>query len=172
MMNKNYIKELLFMPPQEYAHSSDTVMEQCDKLTDVCMQTGGFWEHLTDHLIIAISFFFLGMFAISIYWQHMAKHRRYRVDYELKKGTIMRLFHNGKKTLVVNPSNMVEWFDVILLQYFDRGKDKFIDRHDKRRIRWLTNFLLLCAILLSLSGIILILSAFETDLNIFNYLPF
>jgi hypothetical protein len=161
------------MPSLEYAHGgNDVISEQHERFIEFCMHNEGLWEHFSDHLIIAISFFALGMIVNTLNWHRKSKNRVFMIDYDLKKGTIMRLFHNGKKTLVVNPSSLVEWFDIIFLQYFDKGKDKFIDRHDKRRIRWLTNFLLLCVLILSLSGVLLILSAFNTDMNIFNYLPF
>jgi hypothetical protein len=137
---------------------------------ELMLHNDGFFEHFTDHLIIAFSGLFLGFLACSYLILYLYKNR-VRVDYDIEEGSIMRVEKsNGKKMLVVRFANLTQLYDVILLALFDKGKGKFISQHDVRRIRIIRNVLLVLGILTVVSGIILIFSALPQDINIFNYL--
>jgi hypothetical protein len=128
------------------------------------------WEHLTDHLIIACSFFPLGFLACSYLILYLYKNR-VRIDYDLEEGSIMRVeIKNGQRMLVVRFSNLAQLYDVILLALFDKGKGKDICTQSRKRVRMIRNVLLFSTVIFGLSGIILVLSAVPKDLNIFNYI--
>jgi hypothetical protein len=101
-------------------------------------------------------------------------NRKYRIDYTLESGMVMRLFTDHekrtKKWLIVNPTTLMQWFDVFYLCIFDRGKDKVIDRNSKIRIRILSVITIIWIIVCGLSSITLVLSAFEKSMDIFDYI--
>lgn len=130
-----------------------------------------FLEHLTDHLLIAFAFMALGIL-IGLMITLILHNKKFRIDYEMEKGKIMRIYPNNRKWFIVNPSTMMEWFDVFLLCIVDIGKskDKVLDHHDKRRVRIVSVSIVLCMILFILTGVLMIFSASNIDMNPFNWL--
>lgn len=130
-----------------------------------------FWEHFTDHLQSALAFLLLGFLLAIVFIAYLHKHKL-KIDYELDKGTIMRVYHNGKKWLIVNPSTTMEWFDVVLLTFFDkRGCDlKHIDKQDKKRVRKIGIIILFLFFITIIWGVIMLFSASQVDVNPFNWL--
>jgi hypothetical protein len=153
--------------------SSQQILENQEKILrnqELMLANESFWEHFTDHLIIGFSFFSLG-FILCTYFILMMYKKRVRIDYDIEEGTIIRVErNNGKKLLIVRPANLKQLYDVILLSYFGKGNDKFIDKHDKRRIRIIGIVGLILVAVLMLSGFILLFSAFEFSVDIFDYL--
>ncbi|PED64038.1 hypothetical protein [Priestia megaterium] len=127
------------------------------------------WEHFSDHLIIATAFLFLGFLLCSYIIMVLFK-KRIKLDHDLPKGTIMRLVHNDKKWLIINPSSVLQWYDVLLLSFFDFGKKKFIEKHSKIRLRIINIVLLLFMVSFILSGVLEIFSALQMDMNPINYI--
>lgn len=144
-----------------------------DKLTydEMVAYNNEFLEHLTDHLLMAFAFMVLGIL-IGLMITLILHNKKFRIDYEMEKGKIMRIYPNNKKWLIVNPSTMMEWFDVFLLCIIDIGKskDKVLDHHDKRRVRIVSVSIISCMILLILTGVLMIFSASNIDFNPFNWL--
>lgn len=129
-----------------------------------------FFEHLTDHLIIATSFFTLGIFVCISMFYHLYREK-VRVDYDIEEGTIMRMERkNGKRLLIVRPASLIQFYDMILLSFFDRGKSEYIYEHDTKRLRAMRNIGLVLMPVIILSGILLILSAAEFSMNPFDYI--
>jgi hypothetical protein len=137
---------------------------------ELMLHNEGFWEHFTDHLIIAFSFSCLGFLACSYLILYLYK-QKVRIDYDVEEGTIMRVVkNNGKKMLIIRPGNIAQLYDVILLSFFDKGKEKFVCKQSTKRIRMIRNVLLILTVVFGLSGIILVLSAVDMDINIFDYI--
>lgn len=149
------------------------IIDQQEKILrnqELILNNESFWEHFTDHLIIATSFFSLGILVCISLFFHLYK-KKVRVDYDIEEGTVMRMERkNGKRLLIVRPANLLQFYDMILLSFFDRGKGEYIFEHDTKRLRIIRNVILLFMVIAALSGIILIFSALPQDINIFNYL--
>lgn len=130
-----------------------------------------FLEHFTDHLQSAFAFLLLG-FILAIMYVIRLHNRKFRIDYELEKSTIMRVYSNGRKWLIVNPQTTMEWFDIIFLIHFDSKKNraKYVDKQDRRRIRKVSIIVLTLLSLAIIWGIIMLFSASDTDINPFNWL--
>jgi hypothetical protein len=127
-------------------------------------------EHFTDHLIIAFSFFCLGMI-VATYIGMVLFKKIIKIDYDLEKGTVIRIYDNkGRRWLIVNPASVMHFYDVVLLAFFHKGKEKFIDKQSQRRVRIVTTLTMILIVALVLSGVLLILSAMEIDMNPFNYI--
>ncbi|MFS0905701.1 hypothetical protein AB3N02_21895 [Priestia aryabhattai] len=135
------------------------------------LKQDGFWEHLTDHIIIGTAFFFLGAMVFAWFMMRLL-NKRIRVDHELDKGVIMRVIddESKKKWLIVNPANTWQFFDIILLSFFDKGKDKFIEMQDTKRIRIIRRVIVVLLIMLIWSGVALILSASKINMDALYYL--
>lgn len=144
-------------------------LESCIRELDLMLKNNEFWEHFTDHMIIAFAFFGLGILFSAWLFIHLLK-RKIKFDYDIPKGTIMRFIHGDKKWFIVRPVTTMQFFDIIVLCFFDRGKDKFIDKHSHRRVRIVTICIVILIVLFALSGITLLFSALAVDVNIFNRL--
>jgi hypothetical protein len=129
----------------------------------------GFWEHFSDHLIIAVSFFVMGLLT-SIHL--IIKIWRVKIDPHLENGEIIRIIDDetGRNWIIGNPKRLVEYCDLLLLAYFYKGKEKHVCVQSLKRIRVVTGIIITIATLIVLSGVILLFSALKADLNIFNYL--
>ncbi|MEX3625093.1 hypothetical protein [Viridibacillus arvi] len=130
-----------------------------------------FWEHLADHFQMAFAFLVLGMILTVWIITHL-HNKKYRIDYDLECGTIMRQFIKGEKWLIVNPRTTLQWLDVLLLIFFDKGKtkDQLIDKHDQKRIRNISIFMMALITFVVVGGFIMIFSASAVDLNPYNWL--
>lgn len=129
-----------------------------------------FWTHLSEHLLMSYAFVILGILFSIAYFNYILL-KKIRIDHELEKSSIVRVFTpSGKKILVCNPSKIVEWIDIILLTYFDKGEDKIIDSHSIKRVRAITLSTLVVSTFMILTGFFLILSAFEKNMNPLDYL--
>jgi hypothetical protein len=130
-----------------------------------------FWEHFTDHLLMVSTFVLLG-YMLTIMFVVYLHNNKFKIDYELERGRIMRVYHNGKKWLIVNPKTTVEWFDILLLIYFDKKqpKAKYIDQQDKKRIKNVRIVALSIIIIAIIWGVIMLFSASTIDVNPFNWL--
>ena len=135
---------------------------------ELMLNNEGFMEHLTDHLIIAFSFANLGLL-VGAYLVIRAC-QRIKFDYTLEEGVILRVKKNKKIWLVTNPTNAIQRWEILCISLFKIGKGKVIDQSDKRRCRIILYIIGIISVLSILSGFILILSAAEKDLNIFNYM--
>lgn len=144
--------------------------EKILKYQEFMLNNESFFEHLTDHLIIATSFFALGfVLCISLFF-HLYKEK-VRVDYDIEEGTIMRMERkNGKRLLIVRPATLIQFYDMILLSFFDRGKGEYIYEHDTKRLRMMRNIGIVIMPVIILSGILLILSAASFSMNPFDYI--
>lgn len=105
---------------------------------------------VVDHAMIAFSFFFLGVLLMSVLGTQLLK-RKVRLDYEIPKGSIMRMNTDKKRWLIVNPTSLFEYYDVILLSFFDKGESQFLERHNKKRIRRITIFIIVTISLMILA---------------------
>lgn len=135
---------------------------------ELALNNEEFLEHLTDHLIIAFSFANLGLL-IGAYLVIRAC-KRIKFDYTLEEGVILRVQKNKKTWLVTNPANAMQRWEVLCLSLFNIGKGKTVCQSEKRRLRIILYTIGTISLLSILSGVILILSAAEKDLNIFNYM--
>ena len=145
--------------------------EELLKNQEQMLNNESFFEHLTDHLIIATSFFTLGILVCISLFYHLYREK-VRVDYDIEEGTIMRMERkSGKRLLIVRPASLIQFYDMILLSFFDRGKGEYIYEHDTKRLRAMRNivFLILMPVTI-LSGILLILSAAPFSMNPFDYI--
>jgi hypothetical protein len=124
-------------------------------------------EHLTDHLYIAFSFFLLGMLVFS-YIAFKLFQKRVRIDYNMPQGIMMRMFVNGRKYFVIRPSSINEFYDVVILSIYDKGKERIIDNHDRKRVRIIRYTVLVLIYVSILTGTLLVLSALQVDMNPFN----
>lgn len=139
------------------------------KHADIARHNDGFLEHFTDHLIMAFAFFIIGAFVSMIFWKYIY-FEKVRIDYELEKGTLMRVYVKGKRYLIVNPSSLIQWVDVALISIFDtRNKEKYVSKQHIKRFRIISVSFILISILSVLTGVIMLFSALETDVNIFNW---
>ena len=144
--------------------------EKILKTQEFMLNNESFFEHLTDHLIIATSFFALGiLICISLFF-HLYKEK-VRVDYDIEEGTIMRMERkNGKRLLIVRPANLTQFYDMILLSFFDRGKGEYIYEHNTKKLRMIRSLVLVIMVVMVLSGFLLILSAAPFSMNPFDYI--
>lgn len=142
--------------------------EEIIRNQELIMNNDGFLEHLTDHLIIAFSFANLGLL-IGVYLVIRAC-QRIKFDYTLDEGVILRVQKKKKVWLVTNPTNAVQRWEIFCLSLFNIGKGKTVCQSDKIRCRIILYTIGGISLLSILSGVILILSAAEKDLNIFNYM--
>jgi hypothetical protein len=144
-----------------------------DHTQDPLVVDSEFWEHLNEHIWLAFVSWFIGALIAMLIIKSL-HNRKYRIDYTLESGMVMRLFTDHekrtKKWLIVNPTTLMQWFDVFYLCIFDRGKDKVIDRNSKIRIRILSVITIIWIIVCGLSSITLVLSAFEKSMDIFDYI--
>lgn len=157
-----FFSELIFGLGSPVDHTKDPLVVDAE-----------FWEHLNEHIWLAFVSWFVGAI-IVLFIVKSLHNRKYRIDYNLESGMIMRLFTDcekgSKKWLIVNPTTLMQWLDVFFLCIFDRGKDQVIDRNSKIRMRILSVILVLWIIVCALSSITLILSAFEKSMDIFDYI--
>jgi hypothetical protein len=128
-----------------------------------------FWEHLTDHLIMAVSFTILGIL-LTICWLSRLLLKKFRIDYKLEKGEILRVFSGKKKWFVVNPGSRKQIFELIALSIWDTGKDLDVSKSEMRRVRIISRIVTAIAVLAIISGFIMLMSALLIDLNPFNYM--
>lgn len=142
-----------------------------EKQLELAQYNAGFWEHFSDHLIIAFSFLFLGAF-LGLWWGMNVLQKKIKIDPSLDKGEIIRVYteDHKKKWFVVNPVTKKDMLDMLWLTIWDRKKDQFVDKADLKVGRIIMVILLILLILSTLSGVILIFSALEQDVNIFNHL--
>lgn len=141
-----------------------------EKQLELAQYNEGFWEHFTDHLIIAFSFLFLGAF-LGIWWGMNVLQKKIKIDPSLDKGEIMRVYtEDNKKFLIVNPVTKLDMLDMLWLSVWDRKKDQIVDRADLKVGRVIMVILFILLILSVLSGVILLFSALPQDVNIFNHL--
>ncbi|SSS88049.1 Uncharacterised protein [Acinetobacter baumannii] len=142
--------------------------EEILRKQELILNNDGFLEHLTDHLIIAFSFANLGLL-LGVYIVIRAC-KRIKFDYTLEEGVILRVQKNKKLWLVTNPTNTMQRWEILCLSLFNIGKGKTVCQSEKRRLRIILYTIGIISLLSILSGVILILSAAEKDLNIFNYM--
>ncbi|MGE7650542.1 hypothetical protein ACQKM1_22605 [Peribacillus frigoritolerans] len=142
--------------------------QQLIKNQELALNNEGFLEHLTDHLIIAFSFANLGLL-IGAYLVIRACER-IKFDYTLDEGVILRVPKNKKIWLVTNPTNAMQRWEILCLSLFNIGKGQTVCQSEKRRCRIILYIIGIISLISILSGVILILSAAEKDLNIFNYM--
>ncbi|PEF30372.1 hypothetical protein CON39_11925 [Bacillus thuringiensis] len=149
--------------------SDRDLLESCRHELELMVQNHEFWEHFRDHISIAIPFFLLGL-VVSVWIFSYVLRSKIKFDYDIPKGTVMRIKHKDKKWFIVRPNNTMQCFDILLLCVLDKGKDKFIDEQDKRRIRRTSWFILSLVIILVVIGCLYIMSAFAFDLNPVNHM--
>ena len=142
--------------------------EEILRKQELILNNDGFLEHLTDHLIIAFSFANLGLI-LGAYLVIRAC-QRIKFDYTLEEGIILRVQKNKKTWLVTNPTNAIQRWEILCLSLFNIGKGKTVCQSEKRRCRIILYTIGIISLFSILSGVILILSAAEKDLNIFNYM--
>lgn len=129
-----------------------------------------FWGHFQEHLMMSGAWLCIGML-ISLIFFKATHNRKFKIDYNLEKGMIMRLISSdGKKWLIVNPVTLIQWIDVLVLCYFDRGRDKIISKTSKVTARVISFIVIIFVIFCILTGVTLILSAFEKSMDIFDYI--
>lgn len=149
--------------------SDRDLLESCRHELELMVRNHEFWEHFRDHISIAIPFFLLGL-VVSVWIFSYVLRSRVKFDYDIPKGTIMRIRHKNKKWFIVRPDNTMHFFDILLLCVFDKGKDKLIDEQDRRRIRTTSWFILSLVIILTGIGVLYVFSAFAFDLNPVNHI--
>lgn len=134
-----------------------------------------FWTQLSEHLVMSFAFYCLGAIMFAWFIVRFLRNRM-RFDHDLDKGTIMRVIDVDIKTkkkrkwLIVNPSNLWQFIDIILLSFFDRGTDKYIEMQDTKRIRIIRKILVIFIIMLVWSGVSLIASASKVNMDVLHYL--
>jgi hypothetical protein len=133
------------------------------------IKQNSFLEQFADHVVIAISFYLLGML-INQFIIYLLSKSKVRIDHKIPKGTIMRLPIDGTRYYVINPKSFMQFIDIQMLCIWDKGKDKYVDKHDKKRIRILTIVLLTLVTLLFISGFLLLFSATAFSTNPFDYM--
>lgn len=135
------------------------------------MHDNNFWEHLTDHIMIAISFTVLGFLLCTIFMKYIF-FNRIRIDYELQKGIKMRMFVKNRKWIICNPKNIFDIYDSILFSFFDKGVKKLINKYDEKKIKLIRIAILTLSTIIIIVGTTYVLSASALDVNPFNYLLF
>jgi hypothetical protein len=141
-----------------------------EKQLELAQYNAGFWEHFSDHLIIAFSFLFLGAF-LGLWWGMNVLQKKIKIDPSLDKGEIMRVYtEENRKWLIANPVTKFDMLDMLWLTIWDRKKDQIVDKADLKVGRIIMVIIFILLILSVLSGVILIFSALEQDVNIFNHL--
>jgi uncharacterized protein YneF (UPF0154 family) len=141
-----------------------------EKQLELAQYNEGFWEHFSDHLIIAFSFLFLGAF-LGLWWGMNILQKKFKIDPNLDKSQIMRVYtEENKKWFIVNPVTKLDMLDMLWLTVWDRKKDQFVDKADLKVGRIIMVILFILLILSTLSGVILLFSALTQDVNIFNHL--
>lgn len=133
------------------------------------IKENNFWEQFSDHMMIAISAFLLGMY-VCVWLATFMLRWRIKFEYDIPRHTMMRMIHEDKKWIIIKPDGIMQMLDTFLLCFFDKGHDKYIDKHDKNRIRIIRVIVLTILFLLVLSGCLLILSAFAWSMNPFDYI--
>jgi hypothetical protein len=154
------------------SHSAIPIEEQlrnCEADIYRMVKQNDFWEQFADHIVIAISFFLLGML-INQFIIYLLSKSKVRIDHKLPKGTIMRLPIDGERYYVVNPKSFMQFIDTQMLCIWDKGKEKYVDKHDKKRVRIITITILTLVILLFISGFLLLFSATAFSTNPFDYM--
>lgn len=145
-------------------------LKQCLYTKQLMITENEFWHQFIDHSLIAISFLgigiFIGIFMVYFVFQHKAK-----IDYDMPRGTILRVKHQDRKWLIVRPRNLTQLLDIMLLCYISCGKkhDKTIDRHSARRVRLIRKILFVVLFMFIVIGIYEILTAFAWSINPFKY---
>ena len=127
-----------------------------------------FWEHFTDHLMMVLSFLVLGFLLTVKLCTYLIEHR-IKIDYDLPKGKIIRVVHNGKAYYVGSPNGMITFIDILLMLIFSRNTSP-IYIQEKKRIRRISKIILAILILSIIWGVIMLFSALERDINPFNHI--
>jgi uncharacterized membrane protein len=131
------------------------------------------FEHLSDHIKLALSFIVLGTF-IGAYIVYHISRKNIRFDYDIKRGRILRLFHpSGKKYYIARPKSFFHLLDLLILPIYDRNHDstgKVVEDEDLRRISIIRKITIAILTICVIYGFLLILSAFKTDLDPINML--
>lgn len=135
------------------------------------IKDSSFWEHLTDHLIIAVSFTFLGFFLCLVFLKYLINHRM-KLDFNLPEGKILRIHVNGRKWIVAHPDSVMRLCDTILLSFFDKGDGKFLDEYHEKRIKRIRIIILILSTIFILEGATLIMSALAIDINPVEYIKY
>lgn len=161
------VKVALTEVQKQVLANQEKILEQQHLITE----TDTFWEHLGDHLIMSFAFFCLGAVVFAWFIIRLIKSR-IRLDHALDEGTIMRVIDEKKKKkwLIVNPMNTWQFYDIIILSFFDKGRDKFIEMQDTKRIRIIRRIIVVILIMLIWSGVSLVLSASKTNMDVLYYL--
>jgi hypothetical protein len=141
---------------------------------DKLVANGEFWEHLQEHIMLAVACVIIGIL-IGFIILNRLHNRKFRVDYTLEKGMIMRMPTDCAKSkrkhwIIVNPTTLLQWIDVLVLCVYDRGKDKLVDKQSRKRLRIISIILVIVVAVSGLTAITLILSAFEKSMDIFDYI--
>lgn len=157
------------MPIKEDKEFLKEQLKECLYFKRLMIEKNQFWEHFTDHMIIASSFMCLGIL-LGFWILRNLFTRMIKVDYDMPKGTIMRIYHDDKKWFVIRPKSMMQFFDILFLAIFDTGKDKYIDKHSKYRARVVTTIIIILVLLFIITGILEVLSAFAWSMNPFDYI--
>lgn len=144
-------------------------LKECLYEQKLMIKENQFWEQFSDHMLIAFAFLCLGII-IGMFITASALRHRVKLDYDIPKGTILRVNHNDKRWLITRPKNFMQTFDILLLCIFDKGNDRYVDKHDKRRVRILRITLFTILFLLVLTGVLEVLSAFAWSMNPFDYI--
>ncbi|WP_151035776.1 hypothetical protein [Bacillus wiedmannii] len=144
-------------------------LKQCLFEKQLMVKENNFWEQFSDHLLIAFAFLCLGII-IGMFIITCALRHRVKLDYDIPRGTILRVTHEDRKWLIIRPRSFMQVCDILLLCIFDRGNSKYVDKHDKKRIRILRIIVLIILVLLVLTGVLEVLSAFAWSMNPFDYI--
>ncbi|MGG1219399.1 hypothetical protein ABE236_18335 [Priestia endophytica] len=139
------------------------------KELELAQRNSEFWEHFTDHLIIAFSFLALGII-LGLYIGMNVLQKKIKIDPSLEKGQILRVYIEGKKWFIVNPVTKLDMVDMLWLAVWDRKNEEVVSKADRRMARIMLWVVLFIVLICTLSGVILIFSALEQDVNIFNHL--
>lgn len=125
-----------------------------------------------ERILLTIFAFALGSIAGIRYCIRISM-KKIRFDYSVPKDRILRVFTDGKssrKWIVINPSTVSNYYDIILLATFDRGSNKIVEERSKRRVRRVRIIIQTILWMIAIYTFILIMSASHTiDLNPFGY---
>jgi hypothetical protein len=129
-------------------------------------------EQFVEHIIIALSFFLIGiLFCIfMIIW---FRRHKIKIDQDLDEGTTLRVYDKkGKKWIIANPTKVVDYIDTIIFSFFDKGycSDSPIRKQDAKYARIIRRTLIIFTCVIGYSGVILIFSALEVNLNVIDYM--
>jgi hypothetical protein len=144
---------------------------------DKFVADGEFWEHLQEHIMLAVACVIIGIL-IGFMILNRLHNTKFRVDYTLEKGMIMRMptditdceKSKNKHWIIVNPTKLLQWLDVMVLCLYDKGKNKLVDKQNRNRLRIISVILVIVVMVCGLTAITLILSAFEKSMDIFDYI--